>query len=112
MPAAEHHGVGSVGAPSIREQLVGAARDSWVDRLIDTSRRNNLLFFRSILGGTIEIRDGNKAFLERLAGETVPALALVPSPQDRPNRILGFARRGTYASLLERNVRTEMLHHL
>jgi very-short-patch-repair endonuclease len=93
MPTAERPGVGSADAPSIREQLVGAARDSWVDRLIDTSRRNNLLFFRSILGGTIEIPDGNKAFLELLAGATVQALALLQSPQDRPNRVLNIARK-------------------
>jgi hypothetical protein len=93
MPTAERPGVGSADAPSIREQLVGAARDSWVDRLIDTSRRNNLLFFRSILGGTIEIPDGNKVFLERLTGETAQAIARLPSSQDRPNRVLTVARK-------------------
>jgi hypothetical protein len=42
MPTAGRHGVGSADAPSIRSQLVGAVRDSWMGRLIDTSRRNNL----------------------------------------------------------------------
>jgi primosomal protein N' len=47
MPKAEH-GTGTATPGVFKAQLIEAATDCWIDRLIDTSRRNNLLFFRPL----------------------------------------------------------------
>lgn len=93
MATAERQGTSATASPSVRAKLVEAARKSWVDRLIDTSRRNNLLFFRPMLGGSIEISEGNVNLSELLAGETVHATSLLPNALDRPNRILNIDRK-------------------
>jgi len=93
MRKGEGHSVGEVPAQTVTEKLVDAARATWVDRLIDTSRRNNLLFFRSVLGGSIEIERGNPYLLKLLGGETVHAISLLPDSLERPNRILNIARK-------------------
>jgi hypothetical protein len=78
---------------SVRSSLIEAARANWIDRLIDLSRRNNLLFYRPILSGTIDIAAGNPGLLELLAGEPLPAQRLLPDALDRPIRILNIARK-------------------
>jgi very-short-patch-repair endonuclease len=40
---------------SPREALVTASRDAWKNRLIDLSRRNNLLFYKPLVNGTLEL---------------------------------------------------------
>ena len=45
-------------APQIsedRRQTVETARRSWIRKLIDLSRRNNLLYFRPLKTGTLEL---------------------------------------------------------
>src|ERR1700761_3874646 len=79
--------------PLFETALIESARDAWVNRLIDTSRRNNLLFFRPVLGGSIEIDSGNKGVRELLLGETVQAISLLPNASDRPLRVLNIARK-------------------
>lgn len=50
-----------------------AARLGWRARLIDTSRRNNLLYFRELKVGTVDFTSADPgAMLEFLQGETVP----------------------------------------
>jgi very-short-patch-repair endonuclease len=93
MATTKRQGTRVTGSPSVRAKLVEAAHKSWVSRLIDTSRRNNLLFFRSTLGGSIEIPEGNFDLVELLAGEIVHATSLLPDTLDRPNRILNIARK-------------------
>ena len=44
-----------------RDKLVEIACAGWISRLIDLSRRNNLLLYRPIQSGTIEIADGSAA---------------------------------------------------
>ncbi|WP_041839385.1 AAA domain-containing protein [Acidobacterium sp.] len=80
-------------AHSAKEKLVEAAKAGWIDRLIDTSRRNNLLFFRPVLGGSIEVETGNPDFLSLLNGETIHAISLLGESLDRPGRILNIARK-------------------
>lgn len=80
-------------AQSARERLVEAARSSWSGRLIDTSRRNNLLFYRPLRGSTIEIDSGNPSLNKLLAGQSVLATTLLQDSQDRPNRVLNIARK-------------------
>ena len=45
----------SVWAGSVRETLITASRDAWKKRLIDLSRRNNLLYYRPLVNGTVEL---------------------------------------------------------
>lgn len=78
---------------SARRQRIEAARATWIDRLIDLSRRNNLLYYRPLIGGTIDIADGNVALENLLAGKTVPAQSLLPNSAERPARILNIARK-------------------
>jgi hypothetical protein len=39
----------------VRETLITASRDAWKKRLIDLSRRNNLLYYRPLVNGTLEL---------------------------------------------------------
>jgi hypothetical protein len=56
---------------AFREKLVDAAREGWINRLIDLSRRNNLLFYKPILSGTLELPVG-----DQLTGHTEENLKL------------------------------------
>ena len=47
--------------PSPRESLVASSRHAWKNRLIDLSRRNNLLFYRPLLSGMLEFADDSSA---------------------------------------------------
>jgi very-short-patch-repair endonuclease len=105
MPTAERQGTGTTATGSARTKLVEAARAGWVDRLIDTSRRNNLLFFRSTAGGSIEIPDGNASLVKLLGGESVHATSLLPDSLDRPGRILNIARK-SQENLEEKGLQT------
>jgi hypothetical protein len=40
---------------SAREMLIKAAQAQWVSRLIDLTRRNNLLYYKPLLTGTLEL---------------------------------------------------------
>ena len=89
----ELQSAGAVVPDSARSRLIDAARQNWIDRLIDLSRRNNLLFYKSVLSGTIDIADGTPYLEGLLAGDTVLAHKLLPDSQDRPARILNIARK-------------------
>ena len=39
----------------VRERLIDTAREGWTNRLIDLSRRNNLLFYKPVASGTLEL---------------------------------------------------------
>lgn len=82
----------SPGDPA-RTKLIEAARAKWVDRLIDTSRRNNLLFYRPLIGGSIDIPESSPFLSKLLGGETVRAIQALSDPQDRPARLLSIERR-------------------
>ena len=75
-------GSGEDGGPSVspqRKQAVEKARQAWVKSLIDLSRRNNLLYYRPLKTGTLDlsIADPEK-MAALLAGETVPFSKLLP----------------------------------
>jgi hypothetical protein len=44
----------------LRETLVTTSRDAWKNRLIDLSRRNNLLFYRPLVNGALELPIGQE----------------------------------------------------
>ena len=84
---------GANAADTIRFNLIESARQKWIDRLIDLSRRNNLLYYRPVSSGTIDIPDGCKALEDLIAGKAVTAQALMIDALDRPSRILNIARK-------------------
>ena len=92
MPPKEQN-AGTASVDPVRARLIGSARAGWISRLIDLSRRNNLLYYRPIPTSTIDVPGGNPALQELLAGKLVTAQALLPDPEDRPTRVLSIARK-------------------
>jgi hypothetical protein len=63
-----------------RRQTVETARQSWIRKLIDLSRRNNLLYFRPLKTGTLELSSAPSEKLhDLLIGESVSAAKLLPN---------------------------------
>ncbi|HEY9861412.1 MAG TPA: AAA domain-containing protein [Candidatus Obscuribacterales bacterium] len=66
-----------------RLTAVERVRDGWIRRLIDLSRRNNLLYYRELKTGTLDFSDANKKALdELLADKTVPLNRLLPQVEE------------------------------
>jgi Protein of unknown function (DUF4011) len=95
MPTAENAASGA-GVPEslLRESLIDAARDGWTSRLIDLSRRNNLLFYKPVLSGTLELPITPKMMKFLTDGELLPIRDLLASDQDRISHIRAIARKG------------------
>jgi hypothetical protein len=66
-----------------RRAAVLRARDSWVSKLIDLSRRNKLLFFRDLKTGTLDLSQSDPKFLsDLLSGESVTLANLLPHAEE------------------------------
>jgi len=67
-----------------RHSVVEKARQAWIRRLIDLSRRNNLLFYRPLKTGTLDLSlaDGDR-MAALLSGDTVPISTLLDDPADQ-----------------------------
>lgn len=80
-----------------RESRVAAAAEGWAGRLIDLSRRNNLLYFRDLKSGTLDLVDTDGEQYERLsAGQPVRASKLFPADtglQQTRRRLTEIRRR-------------------
>jgi hypothetical protein len=62
-----------------RDRLVARAVSGWIDQLTDLSARNNLLYYRDLRRGTLNLADANTGPRERLlAGRTVRCSQLFP----------------------------------
>lgn len=60
--------------------LIEQAQNKWIQRLTDLSRRNNLVYYRELKNGTIELIDINiQVFDELLLGKPVSANDLFPN---------------------------------
>src|SRR6266498_5085369 len=57
-----------------RRALVARARTAWIDRLIDPSRNNNLLYFRPLKLATIDLSDAEPEPVEELLAEEAVSL--------------------------------------
>jgi len=67
------------GISSERHAAVNRAREAWIRRLIDLSRRNNLLYFRDLKTGTLDLSDSNReGWIALLRGEGVALDRLLP----------------------------------
>lgn len=67
-----------------RVALVEAAGKSWVGQLVDLTARNNLLFFRDLKAGTLDLGTEPPGVLfDVLAGQSVSLSRLVPDTEQR-----------------------------
>jgi hypothetical protein len=84
------------GAPDsvVRERLIDTARDGWMNRLIDLSRRNNLPFYKPVASGTLELPFGQRMqeFLNN--GQTATVGDLIASNEDKISAIRAISRKG------------------
>ena len=100
-------------ATDARVRLVAAARQSWVNRLIDMSRRNNLLYFRHLKSGTIDLSSADLTHLDSLlSGSPVSISRLLQGAEEdahaRDARFVNIARRAM-ANLEEKGLQTLFL---
>jgi len=66
-----------------RRESVEKARQAWIKRLIDLSRRNNLIYYRSLKWGTLSLSlDDGDRWAALLRGDSVPLKTLVANVQD------------------------------
>src|SRR3954471_15809063 len=64
---------------SARGTAVERARAAWISRLIDLSQRNNLLYFRPLKVGTLDLTTADReALAELLSGKSVALRELLP----------------------------------
>lgn len=94
-----------------RFAAVEQVRDGWIRRLIDLSRRNNLLYYRELKTGTLDFSDANKKALdELLAGKTVPLTRLLPQAEEtKTAALVQKIRRRAIANLEEKGLETLFL---
>lgn len=70
-----------------RRRLVASAVDDWVRQLVDLTGRNQLLYYRTLKRGTLELSSANPAGLQKLhRGETTPLSSLFPRTETEPDR--------------------------
>lgn len=83
-------------ATSERQAIVSKARSFWMQRLFDLSRRNNLLYFRGLKTGTLNLSNAEPGALhDLLAEQLVPLTRLTPTldPTQTASRVQEIARR-------------------
>ncbi len=64
--------------------LVKSASEIWVQRLIDHSRNNSLLFYRDLKSGTLDLTNSPAALKRLCNGQTLKAEDLVPPVEEQP----------------------------
>ena len=67
-------------------QVVDAAREVWISRLIDYSRANSLIFYRDLKVGTLDLTSEPNAVERLLAGESLTVDALVADTRRADSR--------------------------
>lgn len=73
-----------------RATEVNLARNYWIGRLIDLSRRNNLLFFRELKLGTLDLRDTPGAVESLVGGEP---FVIQPSSVEIRGRLMQIRKK-------------------
>src|SRR5216684_1723326 len=80
-----------------RREAVDRARQTWIGKLIDLSRRNNLLYYRPLKTGTLDLSSADPIEMARLLSGTdrVPISRLLPDRKSESlaNTLLSIARR-------------------
>ncbi|MHB0935885.1 MAG: AAA domain-containing protein [Armatimonadota bacterium] len=94
-----------VAAGETRAAAVARACEGWVRRLYDLSRRNNLLFFRDLSRGTLDLTAADLSAL--LAGEAVSFTRLLPGTDPvKLGMSVQEIRRRALANLEEKGLNT------
>lgn len=89
-----------------RRAKVDAAREAWIRRLVDTSRRNNLLYFRDLRVGTLDLGGAREGAVdELLLGAKVGIGHLAPDDPKAGGRLKEIARKAL-SNLEERGLDT------
>jgi hypothetical protein len=95
MPPVENSANGAqVPESLLREKLIDAARDGWTNRLIDLSRRNNLLFYKPVSSSTLELPVSPRMLRFLSDGETLPISDLLPNDQEKISSVRAISRKG------------------
>jgi very-short-patch-repair endonuclease len=92
-----------------RRAKVDAAREGWIRALIDKSRRNNLLYFRDLKVGTLDLTGADARSMERLLKQDEVALSkLLPKEADLrvAEAKLGEVRARSVMNSEERGIET------
>jgi len=94
-----------------RRTAVDSAREAWIRRLIDLSRRNNLLYFRDLKTGTVDLSAATgRAMLPFLQGESVPLSNFVARDDEQVAAAkIREMRRRALSNLEERGLETLFL---
>jgi very-short-patch-repair endonuclease len=94
-----------------RRSLTERSRQKWTSQLIDFSRRNNLLFFRQLKNGTVDITNAPPEFIAPLLqGDSVQFLKLLPdSDEAAALATIQNIRRRALANLEEKGLDTLFL---
>lgn len=95
-----------------RRVTVERARQTWIRKLIDLSRRNNLLYYRPLKTGTLDLSLADATVMAALLSgtETVPLAKLIPNGKEESvkNQVREIARRAQ-ANAEERGIQTLFL---
>jgi hypothetical protein len=78
----------------LRGTLIEASRDAWKNRLIDLSRRNNLLYYRALVNGTLELPFSPALSQFVLEGSSISLADLLPGQDLKAANIRTIARKG------------------
>lgn len=90
-----------------RAEKVDKARQQWIGKLIDLSRRNNLLYFRVLKTGTLEFTGAPPDQLARLlSGDTVPLTKLVAADRELAAATAREIARRALANAEEKGLQT------
>ena len=94
-----------------RRGLVNQSRQKWISRLIDFSRRNNLLYFRELKTGTLDVSNANPEVLTQLLqGASVLLAKLLPDSDEAASSAkMQEIRRRALANLEEKGLDTLFL---
>ena len=90
-----------------RRALIDTARQQWIRKLIDPSRRNNLLYFRQLKRGTLDLTDaGGDSLANFFAGESVPVTKLFEEAPEHVDTVLREIARRAVSNLEEKGLQT------
>jgi len=109
MPKSERPDPANAGARAgVRRKAVDQAREGWIRRLIDLSRRNNLLYYRDLKSGTVDLSAADpEAMVSFLHGEPVTLTRILPdADQVVTNARLQEIRRRALGNLEEKGLDT------
>ena len=91
-----------------RREAVDRARQAWIRKLTDLSRRNNLLYYRPLKTGTLDLSSADSLGLSNLlSGEGPVSIArLIPNAKDDTVSNLREISRRAQANFEEKGLRT------